>query len=255
MNNYFNTKEYFNYLIKNFDFVNRSDNYRDETCKRPDIDLIFKYINYLDLQPGNAVLEIGCGLGRLLNSLVQKHGVIVSGIDVSVYAVDYAKQHINAPKKDIRCGDAEALPFDDASFDFVICWAVFDLTNQEKSLIEMLRVLKPGGKILLTGKNDTFLDDDEDAYIAEIKSREKNIPNHYTNYNSFINVASMNGGEFILQHFFLRRGDFMKGLNLTSQPDKFIEYCVIIKKNKNLMPKYIKVAEKYSQTWRKRNGK
>ena len=250
---YFNTVDYLDYLKKNFDSIDLGPSGPDETCKRPDIELIFNYTELLRINAGESLLEIGCGLGRLLDVLGKRYCVISGGVDVSEEAVRLAHERLPEMAENIKCVTAEALPFPDSSFDHILCWAVFDLTDQGRALSEMIRVLKPGGEILLTGKNDLFMDDDDDALIAETKSREKGIPNHYTNYDAFRAAIEVNGCEMVMQHFFLRRGDFMRGAHLVSRPAKFIEYCVIIRKNFNAPQTIIEIAETHSRTWKQKN--
>lgn len=252
--NYFNTVEYLDYLKKNFDAPTYSKDNRDETCKRPDVKLIFEYIDQLNIKAEESLLEIGCGLGRLLTFLCDRYQVVGSGVDVSKEAIRLAKERLPKIAQNIKLGTAENLPFADGTFDHVVCWAVFDLTEQGKSLAEMLRMLKAGGRLLLTGKNNLFMDDDEDALIAEIKSREKGIPNHYTDYNLLREAIQRNGGHVILEHFFLRRGDFMQGVHVTERPEKFIEYCVIIQKNTHVPPARLDIAGSHSQTWAQLHG-
>ena len=251
--NYFNTSEYLDYLKKNFDLIESSRG-RDVTCKRPDLDLVLGYTDRLEIKEGEDLLEIGCGLGRLLDFFSRHYQVIPSGVDISEDAIRLAQERLPAIAKNIKCATAEKLPFIDCSFDYVLCWAVFDLTEQSKALAEMMRVLKPGGALLLTGKNNLFMIDDEDALIAEIKSREKGIPNHYTDYMLLQKAVRLNGGDIELEHFFLRRGDFMLGLHSIERPEKFIEYCVIIRKKIHALPVCIDIAGAYSQTWRLLNG-
>lgn len=70
------------------------------------------------LRPGDRVLDVGCGKGFLLYELTQVlPGLEVAGIDVSLYALEHAKEEIRGH---LREGDAVQLPFPDDSFDLVI---------------------------------------------------------------------------------------------------------------------------------------
>jgi len=255
LTDYFNTPEYLAYLKKNFEIKEFSATEREDTCKRPDVDLIFNYTNYMGISAGESLLEIGCGLGRLLNFFSKHYKIKPSGVDVSEEATRYAKEHLPIYAENIRCCKVENLPFDDCYFDHILCWAVFDLTQQGVALSQMMRVLKVGGTLLLTGKNDLFAGDDEDALVAEIRSREKNIPNHYTDYGLFKRAVEINGGCFEIEHFFLRRGDFMLGKYLVNKPDNFIEYCVVVRKIDHKSPVILKIAENFSKTWNDSNAK
>jgi SAM-dependent methyltransferase len=70
------------------------------------------------LRAGMRVLDVGCGKGYLLYELAQAvPGLVVSGIDISAYGIENAKPEVRSA---LIVGDASRLPFEDASFDFVV---------------------------------------------------------------------------------------------------------------------------------------
>ena len=107
------------------------------------------------LTPGDAVLDIGCGAG--VDSLVAAHlvgaGGRVVGLDVTPAMAERARallSRLGLGNVTFQVGEAEALPFPDASFDAVISNGVFNLTfDKEKALEETHRVMKPGGRLML----------------------------------------------------------------------------------------------------------
>ena len=68
-------------------------------------------------------------------------------------------------------------------FDKIVCYGVFDACFQENAICEMLRILKAGGELLITGKNRYYNEDDGQAIIAEEAARKKGHPNYFTDVN------------------------------------------------------------------------
>jgi SAM-dependent methyltransferase len=107
------------------------------------------------LNPGDAVLDIGCGAG--VDSLVAAHlvgaGGRVVGLDVTLAMIERARgllARLDLANVTFKVGEAEALPVPDNDFDAVISNGVFNLTlDKEKALHETHRVLKPGGRLML----------------------------------------------------------------------------------------------------------
>lgn len=97
---------------------------------------------------GLRLLDVGCGTGHHMASL-REQGFGVAGVDGSAGMLDQARA--NNPRAEIRQADVEAIPFDDASFDFVLCVEVLRyLPHSAQCIREMARVLKPGGVCLAT---------------------------------------------------------------------------------------------------------
>lgn len=93
------------------------------------------------------VLEIGVGLGADHHRLALA-GARLTGIDLTERAVAHTRRRFElfGLKSDIRVGDAESLPFEDASFDWVYSWGVLHHSpDTAKAISEVWRVLRPGG--------------------------------------------------------------------------------------------------------------
>ena len=108
----------------------------------------------LNLQPDDEVLDVGCGSGAFL---AQHAGQVrrVAGIDLSDIQIDLARRQladrISAGTADIVHGDASELPWPDASFTAVTCMAAFEVfPDPEQVLGEVCRVLRPGGRAVMT---------------------------------------------------------------------------------------------------------
>ncbi len=93
------------------------------------------------------VLDVACGTGDMVVELL-KQGCIVTGVDLSEEMLAIAK--VKAPTATYMIADAESLPFEDAAFDTVTCaFGVRNFVHLEQGLQEMLRVLKPGGRMVV----------------------------------------------------------------------------------------------------------
>ncbi len=99
------------------------------------------------------ILEIGCGAGLLCLEFAQQAESVI-GIDVSQVALNFAtrvKNHAGVTNVAFQQGDAEHLAFGDNTFDLVICSEVLEHVLQPRqALIEIERVLKPGGTAILS---------------------------------------------------------------------------------------------------------
>lgn len=102
-----------------------------------------------DARPGAKILDIGCGSGRWVRRY-QELGYCATGLDATAAMLEVARaQKTSAP---LICGEAHRLPFADSSFDCVSDITVVQhipLSTQPAALTEMIRVLRPGGALIL----------------------------------------------------------------------------------------------------------
>jgi SAM-dependent methyltransferase len=97
----------------------------------------------LDPQPGERILEVGCGPGHLVQRL-EELGCRAIGVDANPEAVS------NAIASDVRLMWVEQLAFADSSFDAVVAiHAIEHFPHLDEAMAEMARVLRPGGALLL----------------------------------------------------------------------------------------------------------
>jgi ubiquinone/menaquinone biosynthesis C-methylase UbiE len=103
----------------------------------------------LDLRAGQQVLDVAAGNGNA-SLAAARRWCNVTASDYVPALLERARERAEAERLDItfREADAEALPFDNASFDVVVStYGVMFTPNQEQAAAELLRVCKPGGKI------------------------------------------------------------------------------------------------------------
>ncbi len=98
-------------------------------------------LRMLHPNPGEAVLDIGCGTGWNLKQLIEK-GVKPTGLDASVYMLDVAEREIGH-RADLHHGYAEELPFDDNTFNHAIFMTSLEFVeNPQRAIEEACRVAK-----------------------------------------------------------------------------------------------------------------
>jgi len=119
----------------------------------------------LDPQPGESILDVGCGTGeglRAIYSYTQSIGSLV-GIDKSNALIaesinSTSKELLTAGKFIYQQGDAHKLSFEDGRFDATYADRTFQhLDNPDQAFREMLRVTKRGGRILIADTDWTTL--------------------------------------------------------------------------------------------------
>jgi ubiquinone/menaquinone biosynthesis C-methylase UbiE len=108
------------------------------------------------LPENSTILDAGCGPGIVAHE-VAKRGYKVLGMDYSHNMVERARSVCNSDENlDIEFlqGDIESMPFEDSSFDMILCLGVITyLESEEKALVELSRVLRPHGILILSSIN------------------------------------------------------------------------------------------------------
>lgn len=90
------------------------------------------------------ILDIGTGSGENLE-ILSRFGYSI-GVDISISMIEYGRRQ----GRNVTYGNAENLPFEDETFRSVTALDVLEHVNDKKALSEIYRVLKPGGKLLVT---------------------------------------------------------------------------------------------------------
>lgn len=108
------------------------------------------YIERFGVTSGESVLDIGAGTGRmtrLLRDAVGPDGCVIAQ-DIAFQMLIKARSHI--PRSNFVCEDIHALAYSDSTFDKILCFSAFPhFTDQISALLEMARVLKSCGRLLI----------------------------------------------------------------------------------------------------------
>jgi SAM-dependent methyltransferase len=110
-----------------------------------------EFMARIELQPGTRVLDAACGTGNLA-VIAARRGCITSGLDIASNLIAQARERARHESSAIEYseGDAEAMPYPDASFDVVVSmYGVMFAPRPERVVSELRRVTKPGGLIAL----------------------------------------------------------------------------------------------------------
>lgn len=121
-----------------------------------------RMVELANVKPGNLALDVCCGTGDIARALAER-GARVTGLDFSkeMLAVAKSREVVNVSASVCyKHGDAMKLPFPNASFDVVtVGYGLRNLANWEVGLSEIVRVAKPGARLLVLdfGKPDNSL--------------------------------------------------------------------------------------------------
>ena len=110
-----------------------------------------EFIRSLGLKPGNRVLDVACGTGNLAIPAART-GARVTGVDIATNLLEQARARAESESLTIQLdeGDAESLPYDDASFDVVVTmFGAMFAPRPELVSSELVRVSEPGGRIAM----------------------------------------------------------------------------------------------------------
>ena len=134
---------------------------------------------------GLNVLDAGCGEGYMSRTLAS-HGAQVCGIDKSQDLIAAARSHTSSSSVSFEIGDVQALPYEDQTFDLVLCNHLMnDLADPTRPIQEFSRVLTPYGRLVILMLHPCFY----------VKHSDRATPLHEMPSSAYFDVRS------ITQHF------------------------------------------------------
>lgn len=127
-----------NYKLRGFSYLRPAEAYH-------------VYFQLLKPKKGSNWLDVACGPGLLLGVVAEK-GVKTFGIDISETAIEMAKTKL--PNADLKVANAEDLPFEDNTFDFISCLGSLErMLDLNQALKEQIRVAKKSAKFVFLVRN------------------------------------------------------------------------------------------------------
>ena len=102
------------------------------------------------LKPGSRMLDAGCGLGASSRLAAGEFGLQVDAVDASAEVIAHAESRESTSRVQWRLADLLNLPYESATFDGILAECVLSTLPRADALAEMRRVLRPGGRLILS---------------------------------------------------------------------------------------------------------
>src|SRR4029077_9518611 len=106
------------------------------------------------IDAASRVLDVGCGVATTAIEIARRHHAHVMAVDVAPLMLERARQNAQAANQTelvtVQEGDILDLPFADNTFDVVIAEAVTMFVDRRRAARELVRVTRPGGRVLAT---------------------------------------------------------------------------------------------------------
>jgi len=124
------------------------------------------------LKPGDSILDIGCGTGLFAKAMSRHMDCQIEGLDISEASLEIAKKSGNYSR--LRCHNLQTtpLPAGDNAFDAAVCVGVMTYIEDAAGLLaDLCRVVRSGGYILFTQRDDRWAEKDFDSLMNSFQQR------------------------------------------------------------------------------------
>ena len=112
-----------------------------------------KILKIIPKEKNLKILDAGCGEGQLLSRIAKIRGGELYGADATEVAIETARKKVAGVNFSLQ--NIDNLNYDDNFFDVVICTEVIEhISNYEKAIAELKRILKTGGLLIMTFPNE-----------------------------------------------------------------------------------------------------
>ena len=132
--------------------------YRTQTTAKFNNDVTNWLLAMVRPKPGSVFLDAGCGFRHHTRRICEA-GFSCVGVDISEVAIDIARSRTKRHRASFFCGALESLSLPNESFDYVHCRGVLmHVPRMKDSIRELVRVIKPGGKIVIMDNHSHCLE-------------------------------------------------------------------------------------------------
>ncbi len=202
-----------------------------------ELEHMHRYRLAASLVSGMHVLDIACGEGYGSNILAGTARSVV-GVDIDGASIDHAYATYGRPGVEFIVSDCSSLPLSDARFDAAVSFETIEhVSNQAEMLDEIVRVLRPGGLLVMSSPNKLVYADLADHHNP-FHVRELYLEEFRTLLvERFVNVAIYGQRVELLstiQPIAQRPGEARLDRGLPSEPQRFFTYFVALCSNEAL---------------------
>jgi ubiquinone/menaquinone biosynthesis C-methylase UbiE len=195
---------------------------------RDSAEVLAEKVEFARPQPHELVLDVACGPGAFVLAIAPRVS-FATGIDLTPEMLRQARQ-FQAEKQvanaAFACADAGRIPFPDSSFDLVSCQHAFHhITKPEPVLLEMIRVTKPEGRLLVL---DPLAPESDSKFELFNQIERRRDPSHTSSLRltTFLSMFEEHGLEVLRQSLRRRQRSFnqwMRRAGLEPRKKRFVE--------------------------------